>query len=523
MNYNLKQRSTPITNIVRTNGTVGKMPDGHLMAKFEETEIESEGAYDNYARGNLVDQRPDTVKFEHEESRGGVSARSGFIQHRYYGHRGSADPERPEMFLGFGGPEDADPRGTSTDPDMKQLVRQEYARMKYIPFSADSSHQITSGGRSESQIVADKQKLFKVTRERLQVFDQQLDGRREGITRSFKHKSAADGQEMSVAYSDIITDYAMAPQRRANLVSKEVIRGSRRHLDEQNEQELGIAKYSIRTKAGKQNTHKLVMGAKAADDTKWTDADSSKAFKAAGVLMRDLVQARRELVGAANGDTQLQEHQLTQVLKSVAPSRDLNMILRAIATDGQFTDGDTTMARKGAKPVQRAHLKTLAEHNHVTPAHQLLNAEIIYKSVKSGKDLTKIKHEIVADGARAQTEDGPAARKSSKLQILSGMRDVDGEAEHGESDNTVNYKTLIADLRGSKLDNVEQFDGAESDNTMAIKRNHTNYRNPDQRDISQDGRFNDNAQHERHGGRLGSKYTTRSIDRDSHATPINGI
>lgn len=502
----------------------GDMPSSMLMAKFEETDMgPDEDQYENYARGTLVDRRPDEATFEHERPRGAVNARAGRIQLQYEGHRGSAVPWAPELFLGFGGDEDRDPRGNNVDPDMKQLVKQEQARMRFIRFSADQCDQVTGGMRSEYKVMADKQKIDRLVRDRLKIFNRQLDGRREGLRRVFKHKSNVAKQVLIQSYGDFIKDYALNPQRRANIVCDKMLRDTKEYRAETSDQDYTIAKYAQARKTTMGRKQRLLNGE--ITDAEFAQSDNSKNFKALGLVMSNLVRLKHQ-AHAEKTDISFSEGKNTVDYKSAPMVRDLALILRGLARDQDFSSGDATMLMKTAHRPQLEHQARLVVYNHLKPAHHYLSAEIMYKSVKPGADTRKIKDMVERDAHAAQEQDETQGRKRDHRLAKSGMKlkRVD-DGEYGEEDKTVSYKKLMApqEVARRRQANGENF-SQESDNTQVRRPTHLLHRNPNKEDISAVGiNFANNTSKERLTAPMGTKYMRKFHDRDNREGEVESL
>lgn len=506
----------------------GDMPPSMLMSKFEETDMgPDEDVYDDYARTTLTDWRPDTNKFEHEEARGGVNRSSGRLQLQYYGHRGNADPPyRPEIFDGFGGPEDHDPRGINVDPDMKELRKQHDARMRFVRWDPDSSKHITGGGRSESQVMADQQKLFRITRDRLKVFSRQIDGRQEGLRRTYKHKSEITKQILVQSYGDYIKDYALNPQRRANIICKQILRDSRQYREECADQDFEIARYTqlCRRKVSK-NTHKIVANARHGHDSELADGDGTKCFKAAGLLMANIVRGKKQGMDIARqSDMDFSEAKQTVARKTEPFARDLALILRSLTIDGRFEKSDNTMIAKTSHPVVLEHLARQVSYNHLTPAHHYLNAEVIYKSVKPGADTRKVKNLVITDANAPEVRDVQTrGGKTAKMKLVTGAKlKTTYDEDATESSTTFNYKLALNPNGDRRIRITSGEDYAkESDDTQNRSVNHQNYRSVNPNDTVEDMRFSNNTSKERHTRGLGTKYMTRFIDRDERRGEIS--
>jgi hypothetical protein len=521
MNYDLARQGKPLIAHDIYNGMDwGELPSSILTSKFEETDLgPDENVYDNYARNTISDWRPDAATLAHEAPRGGVNRSKGFLQLRSDGHRGIADVEKPEIFLGFGGPEDWDPRGVVTDPDFKQIKRQHESRMRFQSFDPDMMDHITSGGRSESMVMSDLQKLIRVKRDRLKIFDRQLDGRRTGMRRNHSYKSDVSKQVIVQSYGDLIRDYGLNPQRRTNVIAKQILRDTREYRDETADQDFEFARYSqICRRAALNDTFKRVLYAQGSAEGDWTDADTSRAYKAAGILMSNLIRGKKQIMNNMAGGGIDYASSKEAVARKTAPfARDLTFILQSIAQDGDFKSSDTTNPGKTPHPQMADHLARQIVFNHLTPAHHFLNAEVIYKNVKPGADISKIKSLIITDATNPEIRDEQTiAGKMAQRRMISGAKlSTDEDQDYAESVRTVNYKTVLAmsgDCQARKYD-ADQ-DAKESDLTKFGITQKMQHRVTNTNDVETNINFLDNTSLERMGGRIGSKYTQRYIDRD---------
>ncbi len=504
----------------------GDIPHAMLAAKFEETDIGAdEDAYDNYARNTLMDRLPDKNKFEHEEPRGAVNMRSGKLQLQYYGHRGNADdPAHPEMFLGFGGPDDRDPRGTATDPDMKQLKRQWEERMRFVNWTPDGSDHITGGGRSEDQVMKDQQELFRTTRDRLKVFDRSVDGRKSGVSKVFKRRPAKEQQMMVQSYGDMITDFAVNPQKRANVMCSQIIRDAKSYRVSSMDQDLQFARYTqLCRRARARSANKSTVGV-AQSDAKFASSDSNKSFKASGILMSRIVKQREE-VARAGGDIDMANSRTAEAFKNVGPSKDLALILKSTTTGGDFGSSDLTPAAKTPGRTGVEHTMRNVSHNHSIPAHHYINAEMILKSVKPGCDTRKIKDKIITDADLVQLSQQDVSGKSAKRTLFTGKKlNTQEEAERQESCNTYNYRRAHIMSRDSKITVTSGEDfKKESDPTRNCKSLQSNYRVTNSGDIATQSKFYDNTVKERLTGGMGNKYMHKFIDTDGKTNDICGL
>lgn len=508
----------------------GNGPIDLLARKFEETNAgPDENLYDDYARGTLTNWGPDTAIFAHEESRGAVNRQAGLLQTRYYGHRGCEDVDRPELFLGFAGPENHDPRGINVDPDMRVFRAQSEARNRFIRLTPDDSAFVTGGGRSEGQLMADQQSLRRIVRDRLKVFERQIDGRREGMRRTVAQtQSVAKNTETVQSYGDLIRDYALNPQRRANIVCRQAIRDSRAWRDGTADQDWQFAKYTqICRRAQRRDTFKRVLEARAGDNNAWTDGDATVSYKAMGLLMSSIIAARRTASDTvASGDRDYGNSSETAARKSAAPTRDLEAIMYAIVAGGEFGTGDVTSVGKTATPQQRAHLsRTQDAGSHLTPAHHYLNAELVYKTLKQGGDLSKIQQQVIGDAAVGDTaEDGNVAGKAAQMRRVAGAKlAIDYDTDRaGDNVAVYSYKGVKPQTRphGTRVVAADAQQ-TESDSTQARRTQHAEYRVTGKGDVDVMTDFKDNSSKERHKAPVGSKYTMRQVDRDGRLSDLS--
>lgn len=515
-----RQRQGNVRYRVGVGENYGNLPIADLGRKFEETNMgPDEDLFDNFARTTLMDHTADKAKFEHEQARGAVNRRSGVIQLRYQGHRGCADVERPEMFLGMAGPEERDPRGSNVDPDIRKLREQAAARNRFIRFTPDHSDFTTSGERSRGKIAQDQQTMFRMARDRLKVFSKQHDGRREGLRRTYQNASNVKKQIHVQSYGDLIRDYGLNPQRRANLLCRAMIRDSKAWREGTSDQDYHVAKYTqICRRAKRKDTYQRVLGAKDNDDTVWTDGDSNVPLKSMGLLMSSIINAKKTAHHNVGGSDRDYAEAMSTIMRKTAPlKKDLELIMYMVSGEGKFAEHDDSIAYTTKAPDQQEHLARIVMLNHLTPAHHYLNAEVIYKTLKESGDFRAIRDKVVIDPQHSRVSDKLSLISKSKdrrTAAVTEMRTVE-ETDRGESRNTFNYRAAVNKRGDNVLRNTDTHRfGAESDDSAARKASTTQYRVTDTADVAQNMEFNDNTSKDRRTGGMGTKYTVRQIERD---------
>lgn len=121
----------------------GAIDEGMVARKYEQTTFfEDPNEINDMFRRTLVDESPDQPTLASDLARREYQSTSRIKLRE--GSRGD-NPEHPEIFIGF---TDRDPRGTFTDPDMKQLNNQAWARRKFIEAKMynDDDHSVPSQG-----------------------------------------------------------------------------------------------------------------------------------------------------------------------------------------------------------------------------------------------------------------------------------------------------------------------------------------------------------------------------------------
>jgi hypothetical protein len=502
------------TKIATHSAGYGEMPLEMLIAKSESTYMpDSTYMYEDHARETLTDWTPDKNKFEHEEPRGGVTARSGALNLRLNGHRGTAETAyRPEYFDGFHGEEDRDPRGINPDPDMRKMKQQAAARSRFYRFSADDCHQITGGVRAEAREIKDQQTLMKIVRERLKVFTRALDGRREGLRRFFSHKSAADKQVVVQSYGDYIKDYALNPQRRAVIITGQILRDSRAFRQETSDAEFAVAKYSQLCRRGGKESGRAPRSRES--DVTYGSSDGTKHYTAAAMLMSSIVKRRAQAVKSF-GDGEKAESAQT-VARTTAPFvRDLTEILRAVGHDATAGESDETRGGKMAPLVRAEHLANVTTRDGLTSAHTNLAADMIFKQIFHTGDGRKNADKSITDSTHVGVRETlTAGGKQARRRILTGANlATTGDADTTDGSRTFNYRTLPSQkkrrtLHAGDIDYKDAGDAHVGKELHQVQHGHVVGKSTD------DMRYSDNTQKDRRGGRVGGKYLRREMTRD---------
>lgn len=487
----------------------GDMPSSMLTAKFEETDTgDDEHLYVDYSRKTLTDRRPDSGGMASEAGRSSTN-NSGHLQLRYNGHRGNADTAaHPEMFLGF---DDHDPRGVADEPDMKQMTAQQKARLRYIRFTADSPDQAMSGTRAERKIIADNQTVFRALRSNLKVFSRQIDGRVTGKQARQQNKSSVGGF-VARAHGDKMSDN-MSLNKRALVICKGVLTDTKEYREEAAEADFAVAKYTqlCRRSVYKDTSRKVEQGVDSHDAT-LREETTVKHYKAIGLVMSHICRSIKQ-------DQEMQTSSEGANAKTAPLRRDLGIIIRSIVSTTELQASKLTVNGKTATPVERKdHLNSLP--NHMTPAHHYINAEILYRSVKPGANLSGLSKQVIGDTKSFNPEHMTTAGKQAKERMVNTLRVVSGEDFKTESAGVFNYRKGVS-AKDKRIGNTNGEDfKTESDISQNRRINHQQHRVTGADDQITTIDFSDNTKAERHARGIGSKYTFGMSDRDTTVQSI---
>lgn len=478
----------------------GAMPSEMLVSKFEETNTgagDDEEHYDTYVRDEITDWTADKSVFEGDETRRPQNC--GVLNVRYNGHRGEADdPNHSEMYLGWMGGEDRDPRGYRDKPDMGKMRGQHEARMRFQNFDPDSDYSITGGGRSEVNMMQLRQKMNAIVRKKLRIFSTSMSGRVCG--KEMVKKSRSD-----VLYKQL-SGTRIAPETETTRVNNNVSFGPLTRdtaLYRNGSIELrGAIDYAIETRAAGKRVNSAVAAQLAAAGIDLT-GDSRLAqdpAKAAKRLMEAHVKNKIE----AGGFGVAKE---TDAARKMAIMSDLAAITRDIATDARLGD-----ARVAAFAGKRADQTLVAadvdtdgrftqstETDARTRAVERVIAAVARKGIKMDGQLHTSLNSAVAK---------LGAQRAKSLNLNPGevrLRDTTSE--------TVDYKHAIKSLVSAQGARGENFASKMHDTPGRKTANRQQLEN--RNNVDKPGNFGQNYTSERHIGRIAKKQVVREDMRES--------
>jgi hypothetical protein len=532
MNYDLAKQKYVSWDETSVNPNVafnyGPMPYDMLLQKFEETDMgPDEDDYHNFARNTLTDNRPDAPAMAADEPRGRLNSSSALLQLHYYGHRGDADmPNHSEIFQDFVGSDWADPRGYATDPDMKELVKQEAARQRFKRLTPDMCEQVTGGRLSQEQEIEMRENVFKRSRDLIKVFSYQKDGRREGMRKAWRHVSAKVDAETTERRDDVLKTEGFVPKK-YNIMVDSIIRDTRAFRESTADQCFEVQRY---TKSGGKTA--MPGQAKPGDGTdqdgKFAAEDASKTFKALGVLMSNIVSMRNDMQNV-DQDIDYGKHTDAQMRRHEKFTRDIASILRDYAQESHWGQQDNSVLSKTPAPaIFMPSNGTVL--NHSLPANYYLVAEKMFKSVAAANpsEMRKVVDMQMRDGKKVSMEDVKSMMaKTAKYKNRGtdgGGKDLSNVEIIDETTTTHNYSSAVAHKSDRRVENFGAEDFKTESDLTKTGRTRTRFEqlSVDEAQVDE-SQFNVNDSGERHIAPMGKKSRARRYAQvDGVTNDING-
>lgn len=486
------------------------IPLALFVGKYEETDFPISDV-DGYQRELLSSVGPENATFEHEKGRNSKS----FDQHlqlRYDGHRGSATPWTEGQFTGIAGSsnplsEGYDPRPASAfhDPDMKQLTKQEKARMRFIRFTAENDEKITGGNRGELRAINDRVAADHAMASRMKIFDRQLTSMNPGKLLAPSRAAAIAMATRDTRFDDkdqLTTVVGVGGHRPGDILYREAV----------SDQDFAIAYYGNASRKRRQHAAQTGNAAQLVDVDIGID-QTRITIQQAAKLMKNM--SRSSTYDSANTTEDADKYSSTEskTRKSGKAKADL-LALIAIISDQALGIQSVTGLRKTSTQSTITGKRTenfVADHIIDT-----FNAEVIKKGLKPGANTAAIKANI--QYMQDATDSGISAirkaanKKSSRVGTNST---IDAELMDSGKAATI-YKSRSS--RGLpellKLAAIEKF-GSDSDKSRIALTLKKKARRADNDETVSTQKFKDNQLLERHGGRLGTKNTRKFQDEES--------
>lgn len=482
------------------------IPLSMFIGKYEETDFPISDV-DGYQRELLSSVGPENPTFESEKGRNA----KGFDQHlqlRYEGHRGSATPWTEGQFTGIMGSskdptaEGYDARAANVDPDMKQLVKQERARMRFIRFTAENDQKITGGGRAEARAIKDRVDMDHAMASRMKIFDRQLTSMNPGRILAPSHAAAVALATDERRFDDLdqqTTLVGVGGHRPGDILYREAV----------SDQDFAIAYYGDMSRRRRQHAAQTGNAAQLVDIDIGVDMTRLTVHRAAK-LMKDISKS----VSAKN-ITQDADFDESSDSKSRKRGRNVASLMAIIAQVGDQHLG--TQSTTGLRKTGVAGASTGKRTENFVADHIIdtFNAEIIKKGLKPGVDKTLVKRNITY--MQDATDSGlSAVRKAAAKKLNRVGRGTTEDAEFMDSGKAaITYRSRSS--RGLpellKLGTYERF-ASDSDKSRIALSLKKKARRADNDETESTQKFLDNQYKERHTGVLGTKNTRRFQSED---------
>jgi hypothetical protein len=391
----------------------------------------------------------------------------------------------------------------------------------------------TSGSRSESTIIADKQTQFKWNKENYKWFSPSLDGRREGIRRTPEYKSTVDKQGAHFDWNALSSDYMLNQTRRPNIVYTES-KASEKWQTVLGDQDFSIMKYMNNKK---NSTCRIV------DENKV----QLEAFETSrNPVHQDTTQLKKLAKNIIKGISAHRDYQVENMeynnnvvqndnsYKSVnILKNDLSKALNNGMQDQTYQQSDHSMLVKTQTPETREHLM---RSQRVDTEFMKHNKEMISKNVSDNKNQRKIVRKIAYDNKQqVPSEDFTRSGKSlnqTNSTILKNKKihNYDDQADQKQENMiTRNYK-----MQNQPDDmSIRKTSIGYKDSTCFTSMDNSQIRRPGKvgQFVMQPGEFTqsmtDNAIPGRQGGRVGSKtiykYQDASLNENQYAESIQSL
>jgi len=482
------------------------LPTQGILSKFESTDTQGYGdeemAYNNFMRGQIMSYNAASEPtLESDLPRTNNYSRER-LNLKYYGSLSGNESvgNAPEIFT-----EDStrDTRAAGQDgPDMRGMTSQANDRMRFQYMYPDADNSISQGvwdRRTQSKASKVIQELM---RARLQIFSTGLDGKRNGMRRNFAHKSTMGKSSDEADYGEIIKNDALNPQRATTILSNRNLQRTKLYMQNTTDHDFQVSRYGEGRRGNYLSNNEVIRKIKS--DNRYSESDPSILLKNAGVLMSKIINQKKN----AEQNIEYSDAILTQDRKSTRPYRDMSFLMRDIATDQIMNQAYAEGTRKlPGLPNWRSHTKDAVEADQIKPAHQYINAELMYKGTKKNADTRKIAGQIITDDAKGASEDRTQTGKTAhrhKYKRIAGDVAVDGQSTVTQTYKSKNKAAVGASVNGDPDQNFNA-----SDNTSSRKTTNKNYRNPSTHDNLLDSRFLDNTSKDRRAAPLTDKHAIR--------------
>jgi hypothetical protein len=443
----------------------GDMPSEALMQKFDESNIEADDyqpleVLDDHWRSTLKDLSAQPTSLESDYRRTDNQSAS-FLNWRYRGTRGNSDVEvhQPEMFLGFHGEEDREPRGgfagtNPLEPDFKEFTKQNQARLKYLRFTPDASLNVTGLGRTQAKVQADDQKLFRALRNQLNWFDTSFDGRKNGIsmTGGINPESIVYQQTgLDENYNDYIKQVQTDRRNKTTILSNKLFRNSNAYNQFTTDHQFKVASYGANPQRFRPYfpLESRIMQVDTENELAYPE-EQSLANKTASMLMGQVILQRHK----AEQDVSRGESSTAVVSKTKRQEQEIKSVLQNLTTDTEKSESTETGRKKSSR--QTPHKSGVNTSQEDQEKKQSIGVKM-YKTATGSQDYVKGKFNINQDQSESSSISIDPHGKNRKMdKHHSNVNDVIHMTSDGVSLESTKYKSSARKQLNSVVDSVNR-------------------------------------------------------------------
>lgn len=512
-------------------GQSGDIPYELFLKKIETSCVyEDPNQVDDNLRQLLVDNTPDKPLFESDQPRRDNQSRN-VINLRTSGARVSTEPYLPDGSFTDWHALEKDPRGTATGPDMKKYDAQRYARGKYVKFYDDADYSVPESGINISKMNKDIKWGQHQVKERLKIFDTALDSWHNGGTASVPTTKNGLYLQTQDGLVHDLADSGLQQQRigKGDKLMDNYKVGWRRTVD----QKFKVSGYNTQRSLSAfkdQSWSKNRQSSYIDHDTRteWQDSNINKSLV---VLMKDLLAMRSNnqesflsLIPQLGKSKKSQNLRHRKIKLSDLSAKELRPTNTTASAPSNLLHNNSIISRTGSRLIQKLDPKY--GKVSVNPVIIEFMSSVNHKiAPRKQKDLrNNIKQSATESGIFVMEKSSKNAKNKSihDTNLLQNREAIDTH-EKFESKKVHQYTTK--QLNTDQLHDMTNFEKYKHksaqigqhrgllDKKVAVVANNT----------EGDIRFRTNDTKNSFKAPMGTKYTTRYINKDHSTNSINDL
>lgn len=541
----------------------GGIDEGMVASKYEESiYYEDPDEMDDMHRNTLMDMRPDQPTLASDLARRDYQSTSR-IKLRD-GSRGD-NPEHPEIFIGF---TDKDPRGTFTDPDMKKLNNQAWARRQFVEAQMynDDDHSVPSQGIHPSKM----QHLIKHSYGEFKKRFKNFSTGKEALKPGMHPVSQRNGSEVDKLYAESERMDNMIPDGAQFTLGKTAELSNNTNIGwwQTSDHEFKVAQYGKSYKMPGRQVEGISRDTRY--ENEFAVSKQRKPSKPMVMLMSAAVSNKKEK--HVQGDMDMQEGRDSMTGRRTRKKNQEQLMELMYQALVQIKYGDSSGIGKGksnAKPQDLSKVKEFVQATQKLPKHaQLALKEEVERFTRKTAKLNDIHPDrkmVVINPKLLRFMDGlirkTGVQKSKKTGTRQGdyiadanvtiqresngpsinglpvfvvkrnhkkVNGVSGQALavlKGESKKTHSYKNAKPDVFANVQDQatVDMLMKSASVNIKRSELMQARRLTAERTDTEEDNDFGENRGLVRHGRAMGSKYMTGHMSTSHNETDMNDL